>query len=130
MKLISKFNDLFLFVKRLLLNYSILRRSLIILWHIAGCVITYLIAFLLRFDWILSSSDFNAFLYTVPFLCVSFVIVFAIFKMHSGIWSYVSFDDLPKILMASITTILSFFFLVAIFLKGYLPNIPRSVLVL
>ncbi len=129
-KIIFSLSHNFFLFKRLLINHSFLRRLLIVFWHIGGCVITYFIAYLLRFEWNLPTKDFFTFLYTLPFLCISCTIIYTVFRMHSGLWSYFSFNDLPKILLASVISVLTFLFLIAIFLKNYLPNIPRSVLVL
>jgi len=116
--------------KKYITRYFLIRRLLIILWHILGCIVTYILAFLLRFDASIPPSQFKILFQTLPLLCVCCVFVFAIFKLHSGIWAYFSINDLPKILFASIGTVALFLFLGFLIYRELFSQLPRSILLM
>lgn len=116
--------------KRYIIRHSLMRRMLIIFWHLSGCIATYVLAFLFRFDASIPPSQLGVLFHTLPLLCLCCVFVFAIFRLHSGIWAYFSINDLPKILLASMGTIVLFLFLVFLMLREDFFQLSRSILLM
>ncbi len=116
--------------KKNIIKHSLMRRLLIILWHVLGCAVTYVLAFLLKFDASIPSPQLEIFFRTLPILCTCCVFVFAIFKLHSGIWAYFSIDDVPEILLASLGTVVLFLFLVFLIFREDFSQLSRSILLM
>ena len=71
-------------------------------WHIFGIAITYFLAFLLRFDFSLKFPEpFNhAFWATLPIVLGIHLIVIIAFGLYRGLWTFFSFADCIKNLVA------------------------------
>lgn len=108
----------------MLLHY---RKGLIILSHVAVIVFSYVASFLLRFEFYIPRNELTAFL--VGFLCLIFAkpLIFAFFGLYSGLWAYVSIDDLWRIIKANVVS--SVLLAVAVWLLGW-HGFPRSVFIM
>ena len=88
---------------------------------------SYFVAFNLRYDWNVTSEDYQTFLITIPIVMIFRIFVLNRFGMYKSIWKYVGTRDLLKIIKAAVvSTILigtSLFFLG---ISGF----PRSVLLI
>ncbi|MCE9614313.1 MAG: polysaccharide biosynthesis protein [Lentisphaerae bacterium] len=80
-----------------------IRRLLIATWHVLGVYVTYLAAFIIRFDGQLSHEVWSLLWNTLPILIVVYLAVFAQFRLYSGMWSYFSVDDLGRMGLALAT---------------------------
>jgi FlaA1/EpsC-like NDP-sugar epimerase len=112
-------------VLALLLRY---RTALLIALHIALVAVSYTLAFLLRFEWIIPSPYFEAYLATLPLLLVARLLAFAYFRLYRGWWRYVGMRDLFDLIKAVAAS--SLLFIAALIFLGKAPAIPRSVLLL
>ncbi|MDD4873766.1 MAG: hypothetical protein PHE15_02170, partial [Dehalococcoidales bacterium] len=101
------------------------RRILIILTHLFIIVFSFWLAFLLRFDFNIPLKYWITFYHRLPILLCSKVIAFVIFGTFSGLWQYVSIDDVWKIAKASLTATI-IFILSEISLFG-LQDFPRTI---
>jgi FlaA1/EpsC-like NDP-sugar epimerase len=89
--------------------------------------VAYLLAFLVRFDFAIPSHQWYWFSLTVPFLLLFRLSVFAHYRFHDDLWSYVGMNDVIAITKAVVLG--SVFFLATVLLffgHGY----PRGVFVL
>lgn len=103
------------------------RRLVIVAVHLALVIMAYLLAFLLRFEFRLTSSEWQLFLRTLPLLLVIRMTVFAWFHLYQGLWRYVSMQDILTMLKAvTLSSLLFSAGLLLFFHAGY----PRSVLLL
>ncbi len=108
-------------IQNLLLHY---RKSLIIIFHFAIIIFSYVVSFSLRFEYNIPQTELPAFFFGFLSVIIVKPIVFQFFRLYSGLWAYASIDDLWKIIKANL---LSFIILIAGvgFLGGY--GFPRSV---
>jgi len=102
-------------------------RAVLVLVHVFLIALAYLLAFLLRFDFKLSATQWGFFLQTLPLLLVVRLPVFAWFHLYGGLWRYVSMRDIVKILKAGT---LSFVIFSGLVLVLYDYGFPRSVILL
>jgi FlaA1/EpsC-like NDP-sugar epimerase len=103
------------------------RRVVVIAFHILLIVVSYVLAFLLRFDFYVPSETWNRFFVTLPLLLVFRLSAFAFFKLHKGMWRYVGMPDLLAILKAeTLSSVLFGITVLTFFRLGF----PRSVLFL
>jgi len=104
------------------------RRALATSTHIILIIAAYILSFYLRFELTLPKEYIPVILKTLPILLILKVVVFYCFGLFSGIWRYVSIDDLWRIIKAtSVSTVL--FILGVIFTHG-LVGFPRSIFIL
>jgi FlaA1/EpsC-like NDP-sugar epimerase len=101
------------------------RRIFIILLHTLLAAMVYTMAFAVRFDGFIPENYWNAFLTSLPFAVVLKVIAFDAFKLHRGLWKYVSVDDLIRIVKA--VSVSSLALLLVNYFILHLYNFPRSV---
>jgi len=107
----------------------LLRRLLIVTWHILGIYLTYVAAYQLRFDGRVP-VDYRVVCWsTLPMLLVISLLVFALFDLYSGMWSYFSVDDLMRMIGALITATLIFSTTALLFTRMAGVGFPRSVIV-
>ncbi len=103
------------------------RRPLIVALHVILVTAAYLLAFQMRFQFPLASGYWVLFVHTLPILLVARVFAFAWYRLHEGLWRYVSVQDILTMLKA--VTLGS-----VLFVGGALPlfgnGFPRSVFVL
>ncbi|OVE80964.1 hypothetical protein BVY04_04415 [bacterium M21] len=90
----------------------------------------YIAAFMLRLDGSIDANTWQMIGQTTPILCVVTMLVFAAYKLHSGLWSYFSVDDLLKVGYAAITTTVIFGFILFAMNHWSFDGFPRSVLIL
>ncbi len=100
---------------------------MVVLAHLALIVLAYLLAFLLRFDFRPSATQWNLFLQTLPFLLFVRMAVFAWFHLYGGLWRYVSMRDIVTILKAGTLSFLIFSVVILLF---YGRGFPGSILIL
>lgn len=103
------------------------RRLVIVFLHACLVALGYGLAYLLRFDFGLRSSEWEQFLQTLPLLVLVRVAVFAWFHLYEGLWRYVSMRDILSILKA--VTLSSLVFLAAV-LTIFGPVFPQSIFLL
>ncbi|MBU4468628.1 MAG: polysaccharide biosynthesis protein, partial [Candidatus Omnitrophica bacterium] len=104
------------------------RRLFIIAIHLALVICAYMLAFYLRFDFKIDSSNWQVIIKTLPiFVCIKLIIL-GYFGLYSGLWRYASIDDIWRIFMAHVLASLCFIPAVAFF--HTFAGFPRSILVL
>lgn len=108
----------------------VLRKTLIVLWHAVGVYLTYLAAFLLRFDGDVPLRYQVAYWQTLPMLLVVALLVFALFDQYSGLWAYFTLDDLIKTAGAVTVAVLSTAFIVLAIRGWNFAGMPRSIFIL
>ena len=107
------------------------RAFLIAVFDIIIVAISFLIGFLLRFDFgfsVISKQYSQAYIFIVPISAVITVIVFYLFRLYHSIWRFASVNELERLLKAwLLLSILSAVFVVIDFkITGY-RHIPISV---
>ncbi len=107
-----------------------LRRTIIALWHLTGLAVSYFLAFFLRFEGEIPSPEFQVMLQTFPALALISLLLFAFFRLYSGLWVFVSLDDLVRILSALVVSTNIFMGSVFILLGMTFQGFPRSIFVL
>lgn len=111
------------------ISMSLLRRLLIVCWHIIGAAVTYELAFQLRFDWSVPYGYEIMFFNTLPTFVIAVPVVFTVFGFHSGLWSYVSTDDITRLgaglAAAMLTSAGAVFVQLGMSMEGF----PRSIFV-
>ncbi len=78
--------------------------------------LSYLFAYLLRFDMVLPDIQFKVFFITLPIVIAIRILIYDRFGMYKNIWKYVGIRDLVKIIQA--TTVSSVLIATAIFFIG------------
>jgi FlaA1/EpsC-like NDP-sugar epimerase len=116
----------YLFIRQ----HMLLRRMLIVCGHVIGAAVCYSIAFLLRYDGVIPPEALKVLLKTLPIYIFIAVLALALFKLHSGLWSYFSIDDLLRAIYASISANITFAFVVFLLDSFSFFGFPRSVFVL
>ncbi|MFA5256421.1 MAG: hypothetical protein WC419_06990, partial [Candidatus Omnitrophota bacterium] len=103
------------------------RKGLIILAHFAVIIFSYVGSFLLRFEFYIPQNELTAFF--IGFSCLIFVkpLIFAFFGLYSGLWAYVSIDDLWRIIKANLVS--SVILIAGVWLLGWY-GFPRSVFIM
>src|SRR5215472_2398578 len=104
------------------------RKLLILTAQTSLLVLTYYIAFLLRFDLELDPAARLFFLKTVGTVVVLKVLLFSAFGLLRGWWRYVGLSDLADISKASVSS--SAILFVILYFGGWPAGFPRSVLLL
>jgi len=117
---------IYLFIR----EHLLLRRILIILGHVIGAATCYVLAFLLRFDFVVPNEVWLLLLKSMPVYVLITVLALALFRMHSGLWSYFSIDDLLRAIYAALSASIIFAFFVYLLNDLSLSGYPRSVFVL
>ena len=105
-----------------------LRQPIVFMINLLIIALAYLLAFYLRFDFNPPHQYFEIISRTLPLVLLIKILVFRYFDLFSGMWRYVSMEDLWQILKANvIATVL--FILCIVFFVGF-TGYPRSVFVL
>jgi len=104
------------------------RKLLIFFIHILLIAGAYILAYLIRFEFILEDEYPPLILKTLPWLLTIKILVFYYYGLYSGLWRYVSMDDVWRILKAS--TISTVIFLLYVVFTIKLWKIPRSIFIL
>jgi len=113
----------------------ILRRPLIIALHLFLVVLAYITAFYLRFDFQLVQNYWQLILKTLPALILIKLIILGCFNLYSGLWRYVSINDIGRLFKANLLATLLFIFAVACLLGRHgdslsLSGFPNSVFII
>ncbi len=111
-------------------RHLILRKSAILLWHVAGLVLTYYLAYWLRFDGAIPKPFLQTYTRTLLPFVVIHISAFAGFRLYTGIWSYFSLHDVIRILQALCLAFSGF--VVAVWLQhgDRFAGFPRSVAIM
>ena len=112
-------------MKNFILKY---RRLLVIFTHLILIIAAYLLSFYIRFEFKLPVKYLPIILKTLPLLILIKIVIFYYFDLFSGLWRYVSMDDLWRILKATSLSSIGFT-LAVVFIFG-LSGYPRSVFIL
>jgi FlaA1/EpsC-like NDP-sugar epimerase len=88
------------------------------------------LAFWLRFDGLIPPAEWLLLLRTLPLYILITVLALALFRLHSGLWSYFSIDDLLRAIYASLSANIVFAFIVYLLHNMTLCGFPRSVFML
>ena len=104
------------------------RRIIIIIFNLCLICLAYVTAFFVRFEFKLPAEYFPLILGTLPFLVLIKMVFFYYFGLYSGLWKYVSMDDLWQILKANVAATAAFILFI-VFTRG-LVGFPRSVFLL
>ncbi len=111
--------------KNVLIKY---RRPLIIITHLLLAGVAYWLAFLLRFEFVISGYYWKFFLETLPVILLIKILVFNFTGIFHGLWRYVSIGDLWQIFKANVISTLVFVLLV-VMMHGF-SGFPRSIFIL
>ncbi len=128
--IIRSLNNFALLIAHTVKANLFLRRLITFAWHIIGIFYTYRIAFWLRFDGAVPLEMQDTFWHTLPVLLIVCMLVFHPFRLHSGLWTYFSIDDLVRV-GAAVLTALSITAFTVFATKGWtFAGVPRSVFIL
>ena len=106
------------------------RRYFIIIVNLLLIVLSYITSFFIRFEFNLEivKNYWDIILITLPLLIAIKLVVFNYFGLFSGLWRYVSIDDLWRMIKAnSVSTVI--FILAMVFFHGLI-GFPRSIFIL
>ncbi|TFH50021.1 MAG: polysaccharide biosynthesis protein [Methanothrix sp.] len=126
----TSLNSFAIFIAQTVKVSIFLRKLITFVWHITGIFCTYWLAFQLRFDGAVPLYMQVTFWHTLPVLLVVCFLVFHPFRLHSGLWTYFSIDDLVRVGAAIFTAILITAFIVFAARGWTFEGVPRSVFVL
>lgn len=104
------------------------RTAALVATQFALVCVSYVLAFLLRFEWFIPDAYIRTFIATLPWLILFRLSAFAYFRLHRGWWRYVGMRDLFALLKAVLIS--SLVFAALLVFTGYANGFPRSVLVL
>lgn len=110
-------------VKAFLMKY---RRILVVFAHLFFVSLSYYLSFLIRFDGVIPTIQFELFKSTLPILLLIQGFFFIPFRMYRGLWRYTGIWDLRNIIAGAVSSISLFFLLEGILLK----KIPWSIVTL
>lgn len=125
-----KMMNILLYIYSFIRKHLLLRRLLIVLGHIIGSGVCYYASFMLRFDCLIPPYATVIMFNTLPIYVLITVLALALFRLHSGLWSYFSIDDLLRAIYASLSANIIFAFLIFLLDNLSFVNFPRSVFVL
>ena len=102
------------------------RPVILVIIDIALIYLSYIFAFLIRFEWRLPDSHFDTFIEVAFILIAIKIVTFYYFKLYENLWRYAGVLDVLQIVVAVGTAnaiAISFLFLIQ-------ANLPRSIYVL
>jgi FlaA1/EpsC-like NDP-sugar epimerase len=91
-------NRLYPFVEKIIINY---RRLILIMIHLVHVVLANYLAFVIRFESIISPEYLNMFAYSLPLLALIRIIFFLQGGLHKDLWRYSSINDMIKIVRST-----------------------------
>jgi len=109
---------------------TVLRKLIITTCHVVGLYLTYTLAYQIRFEGNVPVRFAAVFWSTLPVLLVVYLLVFRLFRLYSGMWSYFSVDDLARMGLALTTATTCFALIVLAFRGMMLVSFPRSVIMI
>ena len=104
------------------------RWPIILAVHVMLVVAGLRLAFDLRFDFVLGELERRQFWQSLPFLLAIRLVTYRQFGLYRGYWHHVGLEDLVNLCKAAAVGSLAF--LVILWLAGWYPGFPRSVLLL
>src|SRR5438105_2959708 len=104
---------------------SITKRLTIIALDLIAVTASYILAFLLRFDFALNTAQITQLIQSLPLALGAQFAAFTWFDLYRGIWRYSSFSDLVNITKA---VAVGGFLSIAAVLFVHHANFPRSIL--
>jgi FlaA1/EpsC-like NDP-sugar epimerase/lipopolysaccharide/colanic/teichoic acid biosynthesis glycosyltransferase len=104
------------------------RRPIILAIHIALVVVGVVLAFSLRFDFTLGPAEWRQLWLAIGLLLVIRLPLYRLFGLFRGYWEHVGLEDFVDLCKAA--TVGSVVFLGVLWLGGWIPGFPRSVLLL
>ncbi len=104
------------------------RRMVVFTTHLALVVVSYALAFILRFDRMIPAAYWSMFLATLAPLIVFRLGAFAFYRLYSGWWRYVGMRDMFALIKA--IAISSAMFTALLVFTGQAYEFPRSVIVI
>ena len=110
---------------RLILNT---KRIIVMATDLLSGVISYWLAFALRFNFSIPDIHFKMFVSTLPVLLVIRLLCFYFFGLYAGVWRYASMNDLLRIFKATILS--SFLFFMYVGFVYQLIDFSRSVFII
>lgn len=114
-----------LLTNNILMKYG---RILIALAHLIFVSCAYILSFYIRFEFSLPREYLPIIFKTLPAAIIIKMIIFYYFDLFSGLWHFVSMDDLRRIIKANVVASLIFIFSVN-FIYG-LVSYPRSIFII
>lgn len=93
-------HNLIQLLKASILSHLLIRRTLVILWHLLGTVLTLVLSFQIRFEGLVPPDEWHHISLSLPILLVVYMITFASFRLYSGMWSFFSLHDLVRVGLA------------------------------
>ena len=84
------------------------RRAIVVVLHLALTVLSYLLAYVLRFDGNIPDDQLRPLLMSLPLLLLVRTASFWGFQLYEGLWRYASLVDLQKIILSVATSSLVF----------------------
>jgi FlaA1/EpsC-like NDP-sugar epimerase len=117
-------------LKERLLNGRLMtyRRISIVIFQLFLVILAYGISFLIRFEFSIPPEEFKILLNTLPTLVVARMAAYYYYNLYSGLWRFVSMQDLINIFKAVLLG--SIIFLAAIVFISRLQGLPRSILLI
>lgn len=110
-------------------KFVMLHRNIFI--HLFGLFIitvSYIVSFYIRFDFPLPQEYINIFVKSLPFLLISRMLAYYLFKIETGSWRYVSMQDLMDTFKAVLSG--SAIFIILMVFVYRLQDYPRSIFIL
>ena len=104
------------------------RRLIIVASHLVLVICAYILAFYLRFDFKIGSSQWQVIIKTLPLIVCIKMIILGSFGLYSGLWRYASIDDIWRIIKAHVLAMMCF--IAAVAFTHSLDGFPRSIFVL
>jgi FlaA1/EpsC-like NDP-sugar epimerase len=114
-------------MRRLLEKLLVYRRVVVVIGHVVLVALSYLLAFVLRFEAHIPPDLWNFFVRSLPSLVLCRVVVFSWFHLHQGLWRYVGTSDLVEIFKA--VSLSSLIFVAGLF-AAVGSSFPRSIVLL
>ncbi len=121
----TRATEIYQITKNLIFKY---RRIVITMIFLTQASLSNYLAFVIRFESMISPFYLNVFLKYLPILLIIRLIFFLRFGLYKGLWRYASISDLVKILNSA--TFGSLFFLLVVQYISRETNYPRSIFVL
>ncbi|MDD4869337.1 MAG: nucleoside-diphosphate sugar epimerase/dehydratase [Kiritimatiellae bacterium] len=119
-------NDKIQGITGIVIESPLIRRTLIVIWHILGICASHWLAFQLRFDFDVPLVSQVVFWNTLPILLIVCLLIFHLFRLYSGLWAYFSIDDVIKTVLAVFCAIITSAFVIFAARDFTFEGIPRS----
>jgi FlaA1/EpsC-like NDP-sugar epimerase len=104
------------------------RTFVLVALHFVLVAVSYTLAFLLRFEWVIPQSYLGVYLTTLPVVLGVRLLAFAYFRLYRGWWRYVGVRDMNDLLKAVAAS--SLLFIAVIAFMGEAGKVPRSIMIL